>query len=62
MKNITVAIDDEAYRAARIRAAELGTSISALVKAYLQGMAVPAPAEKPAKTKKAKKAKKAKLP
>ena len=36
MKNVTIAIDDETYRAARIRAAELGTSLSALVKEYLQ--------------------------
>lgn len=39
MKNITIAIDDETHRAARIRAAELGTSVSALVKVYLQGLA-----------------------
>jgi plasmid stability protein len=36
MKNITITIDDETHRAARIRAAELGTSVSAIVKAYLQ--------------------------
>ena len=35
MKNITVAVDDETYRNARIRAAELDTSVSALVKRYL---------------------------
>ena len=39
MKNITVTIDDETHRSARIRAAELGTSVSALVKAYLNGLA-----------------------
>ena len=39
MKNITVAIDEETHRKARIRAAELGTSVSALVKAYLQTLA-----------------------
>lgn len=39
MKNITVSIDDETHRAARIRAAELGTSVSALVKAYLTQIA-----------------------
>ena len=39
MKNITIAIDDETHRAARVRAAELGTSVSALVKAYLQELA-----------------------
>jgi hypothetical protein len=44
MKNVTIAIDDETHRAARIRAAELGTSISALVKDYLQGLCdAPAP-------------------
>ena len=36
MKNITVAVDDETYRVARIRAAELDTSVSALVRDYLQ--------------------------
>ena len=36
MKNITIAVDDETHRAARVRAAELGTSVSALVKSYLQ--------------------------
>ncbi|MBW8785365.1 MAG: hypothetical protein JF593_12140 [Novosphingobium sp.] len=35
MKNVTIALDDETYRKARIRAAELGTSLSALVKQYL---------------------------
>ena len=39
MKNITIASDDEVHRTARIRAAELGTSVSALVKGYLQGLA-----------------------
>jgi plasmid stability protein len=38
MKNVTIALDDETHRAARIRAAELGTSLSALVKDYLQGL------------------------
>ena len=36
MKNITVSLDDDTYRRARLRAAELGTSISALVKRTLQ--------------------------
>jgi hypothetical protein len=36
MKNITIAVDDETYRAARIAAAEQGTSVSALVKQFLQ--------------------------
>ena len=35
MKNITVAVDDEVYRQARIKAAEQDTSVSALVKNYL---------------------------
>ncbi len=39
MKNITVTIDDETHRRARIRAAELGTSVSALVKGYLMELA-----------------------
>ena len=38
MKNITVTIDDEIHRKARIRAAELGTSVSALVKDYLNSL------------------------
>ena len=39
MKNITVTVDDETYRRARIRAAELETSVSALVKRYLVDLA-----------------------
>lgn len=35
MKNITVTIDDETYRKARIRAAEKSTSVSALVRDFL---------------------------
>ena len=35
MKNITVSIDDETYRLSRVKAAEAGTSVSALVRAYL---------------------------
>lgn len=35
MKNITVSVPDDVYRAARIRAAESGTSVSALVAAHL---------------------------
>ena len=38
MKNITVSIDDDCHRLARIRAAELGTSVSALVREYLRGL------------------------
>jgi plasmid stability protein len=35
MKNITVSVDDETYRKARIRAAELDTSVSAVVRKLL---------------------------
>ncbi len=35
MRNITVSVDEETYRLARIRAAELDTSVSALVRDYL---------------------------
>ena len=35
MKNITLKIDDETYRRARIRAAQLGTSVSAMVREFL---------------------------
>ena len=38
MRNITVSVDDETYRQARIRAAELDTSVSALVREYLQSL------------------------
>ena len=44
MKNVTIALDDEVHRHARFRAAELGTSLSALVKDYLVGLGgAPAP-------------------
>ena len=36
MKNITVSVDEQTHRNARIRAAELGTSVSALVRGYLR--------------------------
>ena len=39
MKNITVSLDDQTYRHARIVAAERGTSVSALVKQFLVGLA-----------------------
>jgi plasmid stability protein len=39
VKNITVTVDDETYRRARIRAAELDTSVSALVRRYLIDLA-----------------------
>ena len=38
MKNITLSIDEYTHRQARIRAAELGTSVSALVRSYLQSL------------------------
>ena len=44
MKNVTIALDDDTHRKARIRAAELGTSLSALVKDYLSGLGQDAPA------------------
>ena len=36
MKNITVTIDDDTYRRARVKAAEMDTSVSALVKDFLE--------------------------
>jgi hypothetical protein len=39
MKNITVSVDDETYRKARIKAAEQDTSVSALVKHFLAELA-----------------------
>jgi hypothetical protein len=39
MKNITVTVDDETYRRARIKAAEQDTSVSALVKRFLTDLA-----------------------
>jgi plasmid stability protein len=38
VKNITVSLDDETHRRARIAAAERGTSVSALVKRYLEDL------------------------
>lgn len=38
MKNLTVAVPDDVYRTARIRAAERGTSVSALVADYLRSL------------------------
>jgi plasmid stability protein len=35
VKNITVSLDDETYRRARLRAAEQDTSVSALVRQFL---------------------------
>ncbi len=39
MKKITISVDEETYRLARIRAAELDTSVSALVRDYLRSLA-----------------------
>ena len=36
MKNITVSVSDDIYRKARVRAAELDTSVSALVRGFLE--------------------------
>jgi hypothetical protein len=35
MKNITVSVDEDVYRRARLKAAERDTSVSALVKEFL---------------------------
>jgi hypothetical protein len=39
MKNITVSLDDETYRRARVIAAQRDTSVSALVKQFLVDLA-----------------------
>lgn len=45
MRNITVTVDDDTHRLARLKAAELDTSVSALVRDFLRrvarGSAVP---------------------
>ena len=38
MTNITVSVPDDVYRAARIRAAERGSSVSGLVAEYLRSL------------------------
>lgn len=38
MKNVTVSLDDVTYRTARVRAAEMGRSLSALVRDYLHDL------------------------
>ena len=40
MRNITVSVDEETHRLARIRAAELDTSVSALVRDFLRNLAL----------------------
>ncbi len=49
MKNITVSVDEETYRQARIVAAERGTSVSALVRNFLRKMAQDGAVESPNK-------------
>ncbi len=39
VKNITVSLPDDVYRRARIKAAEQDTSVSALVREFLKGLA-----------------------
>jgi plasmid stability protein len=39
VKNVTVSVPDDVYREARIRAAQWGTSVSALVADYLRNLA-----------------------
>jgi len=39
MKNITIALDDETYRRARVAAAQRDASVSALVKKFLLSLA-----------------------
>jgi plasmid stability protein len=39
MKNITVSVDEETYRRARVKAAEHDTSVSALVRRFLSELA-----------------------
>jgi plasmid stability protein len=39
MKNITVSVDDETYRRARIKAAERDTSVSRMVREFLSRVA-----------------------
>lgn len=39
VKNITVSVDDEIHRRARVKAAERDTSVSALVKQFLVALA-----------------------
>jgi antitoxin component of RelBE/YafQ-DinJ toxin-antitoxin module len=35
MRNITVSVDEDTYRRSRIRAAEIGTTVSGLIRSYL---------------------------
>ena len=38
MRNITVSVDEDTYRQSHIRAAEPDTSVSALVRGFLEGL------------------------
>ena len=38
MKNVTVSLDEDTYRRARLKAAERGRSLSSLVRDYLQDL------------------------
>ena len=42
MKNVTISLDDNTHRRARIRAAELGKSLSGLVRELLENLDKPA--------------------
>ena len=53
MRNITVSVVDETHRRARIRAAELDTSVSALVRTYLRSLAGDSGRESAAKPREA---------
>lgn len=44
MANVTLAVDEEVLRRARIRALEQGTSVNALIRQYLESFAGNAPA------------------
>ena len=46
MKNLTLALDDQTYKVARVVAAYQGMSLTALVRNYLQSLS-PAPAADP---------------
>jgi plasmid stability protein len=39
VKNLTVSLPDDVYRRARIKAAERDTSVSSLVRGFLEGLA-----------------------
>ena len=46
MSNLTISIDDELVRRARIRALEQGTSVNALVRDYLAAYAMTDPVQR----------------